>query len=259
MLSLYWRYLSISIRAQMQYRLSFCLYVIGHFFITFADLLVLIVLFSRFDHLAGWKLAEVALLYGMVNMSFSLAEGIARGFDVFPNMVKNGDFDRLLLRPQPTAFQVAASEIQLFRIGRFTQGLFALCGSLYLLQSPVSLEKVLLLVFAIASGTCLFSGLFVIQATIAFWTIDTLELMNALTYGGTEAGSYPLHIYNEWFRRLFTICVPLACTTYFPALVILEKQMSWYLWLSPLVGVLYLALCLLFWQVGVRHYCSTGS
>ena len=258
-LRLYWRYLSISVRAQLQYRLSFCFYVLGHFFITFADLVVVIVLFKRFDNLGGWKLPEVALLYGMVNMSFALAEGIARGFDVFPQMVKSGDFDRLLLRPQPTAFQVAASEIQLFRIGRFTQGLIAVCVSLYILGVSYSLENVLLLLFAIFGGCCLFSALFVIQATIAFWTVDTIEIMNALTYGGTEAGSYPLHIYSDWFRRLFTIFVPLACTTYFPALVVLQKQGSWYLWLSPLVGLLYLALALLIWRVGVRHYCSTGS
>ncbi len=258
-LSLYLRYLSISVRAQMQYRISFILYALGHFFITVADLVVVIILFQRFDNLGGWTLPEVALLYGLVNMSFALSEGIARGFDVFPQMVKSGDFDRLLLRPQPTAFQVAASEIQLFRVGRFTQGLFAAIGAFYFLNLHLTPERLFLLLFAIVGGTCLFSGLFVIQATIAFWTIDTLEIMNALTYGGTEAGEFPLHIYNDWFRRLFTIVVPLACTTYFPALALLGKDSSWYLWLSPAVGMLFLSLCLLFWQIGVRHYCSTGS
>jgi len=30
-------------------------------------------------------------------------------------------------------------------------------------------------------------------------------------------------------------------------------------WLAPVVGLLFFAVCLRVWQVGVRHYRSTGS
>ncbi|MCY3666395.1 MAG: ABC-2 family transporter protein [Gemmatimonadetes bacterium] len=30
-------------------------------------------------------------------------------------------------------------------------------------------------------------------------------------------------------------------------------------WLAPVVGLLFFAVCLRIWQVGVRHYRSTGS
>ena len=122
-------------------------------------------------------------------------------------------------------------------------------------------------VFAVTviGGVAFFSGLFIIQATISFWAIQSLELMNTLTYGGVETASFPLAIYLRWFRRFFTFVVPLACVSYFPALAILGRDDPvvhspvWFRWSAPLVGVMFLAACLRVWRFGVRHYRSTGS
>ncbi len=125
---LYFRYIGISIRGQMQYRASFVMLSAGHFFVTGIEFLGIWAMFDRFGSLRGWSLAEVAMFYGMINVAFACADGFARGFDIFPQMVKSGDFDRLLLRPRSTALQVAAQELQLMRVGRLMQGLQELRG-----------------------------------------------------------------------------------------------------------------------------------
>jgi ABC-2 type transport system permease protein len=58
--------------------------------------------------------------------------------------------------------------------------------------------------------------------------------------------------------------VPMACITYFPALAILGRPdplgtPHWLQSLAPLVGLVFLLVALRVWQVGVRHYRSTGS
>jgi len=116
---IYMRYAGISIRSQMQYRASFVMLAIGHFLGTGVEILGIWALFARFRTLGVWRLPEVALFYGLVNVAFALAESVGRGFDLFPGMVKGGQFDRLLLRPRSTALQVAACELQLMRVGRF--------------------------------------------------------------------------------------------------------------------------------------------
>ena len=261
---LYFRYLGVSIRSQMQYRASFVMSAIGQFLLTGAEFLALWALFDRFGTLEGWSLAEVALLYGMANVAFALADGFSRGFDTFFRQVKSGDFDRLLLRPRSTALQVAASEIQLMRVGRLLQGGAVLLWSLTALDVPWTPDRLGLLLAAVLGGACLFVGLFVIQATAAFWTTEGLELMNTLTYGGVETAQYPIAIYADGFRLFFTFVVPLACLNYFPALAITGHpdplgSPPWLPWVSPLVGVLFLVVCLQIWRVGVRHYTSTGS
>ncbi len=97
-LRLYFRYLGISLRGQMQYRGSFLMLAAGSFAMTGMEFLFIWMLFARFGSLKHWRLAEVALIYGMVHVAFALSEAFARGFDVFDRQVKAGDFDRVLLR-----------------------------------------------------------------------------------------------------------------------------------------------------------------
>ena len=161
-LRLYLRYIGVSIRSQMQYRASFLMLSAAQFLTTGIEFVAIWALFRRFGSLRGWKFAEVGLFYGMINIAFAIAEGAARGFDTFPNMVKSGDFDRLLLRPRSTAFQVAAAELQLCRGGRLVQGLVVLIWAASALHVPWTAGRVALVLFAVAGGTCLFYGLFVL-------------------------------------------------------------------------------------------------
>lgn len=263
-LFLYRRYIGISIRAQMEYRASFIMQSLGQFLITGIEYLAVWALFHRFGSLRGWTLPEVALLYGMVSVSFSIADAAGRGFDMFAATVKAGDFDRILLRPRGTVLQIAGQELTLRRVGRLLQGAFVLAWAMGALGLALSPARLGLLAFAIAGGVCFFYGLFVLQGTAAFWTTESLELFNIFTYGGTTAAQYPMSIYRPWFRWLFTYIVPLASVNYVPAQAILGRatgEGAWALlpWLSPLVGVAFLLVSLQFWRLGVRHYTSTGS
>ena len=263
-LALYLRYLGISIRGQMQYRGSFVMLSFGHLIVTAIEFLGILVLFDRFGSLEGWRLHEVALFYGLVNVAFSFADAAARGFDLFGNMVKSGDFDRLLLRPRSTALQLAGQELTLRRVGRLAQGLVILLWASSGLGLTWTAGKIVLTLAAVLGGACLFFGLVVLQATLAFWTTETLEIMNTVTYGGVETTQYPLAIYRPWFRKFFTFVVPLACVNYFPALGIMGRADPLgypvtFQWLSPLIGILFMFLTLQIWKIGVRHYRSTGS
>jgi ABC-2 type transport system permease protein len=264
---LYGRYLMTSLQGQMQYRASFVLSSIGQFVAVGVEFLGILALFHRFGALNGWTLPEVALLYGIANVAFALAESFGRGFDTFSTMIRSGDFDRLLVRPLPTALQVAGSEFQLMRIGRLAQGLAALGWSVTALHLSWTAADVALLIGAVLGGACVFYGLFVLQATLCFWTVESLEVMNTLTYGGTETAQYPLTIYRPWFRRFFTFVVPLACMNYLPVSALLglhgaaggEGLPDALRWASPLIGALFLALALFAWRFGERRYRSTGS
>ena len=263
-LRLYLRYVGTSLRAQMQYRASFVLYAFSHFLATGVEFLAIWALFDRFGSLEQWSLAEVALFYGMVSVAFALAEAVARGFDLFPGMVRTGEFDRVLLRPRSTVLQLAGRELQLMRIGRFSQGLIVLLWAASALDVAWTLPKVALAIAAMLGGACIFSGIFVLQATMAFWTVETLEIANTVTYGGVEAAQFPLTIYKPWFRRFFTFVIPLATINYFPAHAILGRADALGTpaalhWLSPLVGVGFLLVSLQVWRFGIRHYRSTGS
>lgn len=263
-LRLYFRYLAVSIRSQTEYRLSFLLVAMGQFAATAIEFIGIWALFQRFGTLNGWQLHEAAVLYGLVHVAFALAESIFRGFDQFASLLKSGDFDRLMVRPRSTAFQVMSRELELGRAGRLLQGLVVLLWGLEKLPGGLCFASLVPVGFAILGGIALFGGLFILQATMAFWTIESLEVWNTLTYGGVETAQYPLSIYQPWFRRVFTFLIPLACINYFPVLAILGRDAGSEFtrlghMLSPLAGFVFLAVSLFIWRFGERKYQSTGN
>lgn len=263
-LKLYGRYLGVSARAQLQYRASFCLQVLGQLGITAIEFFSIWVLFHRFHRVGGWTLPEVGIFYGIVGMAWTLADTVGRGFDNFGQVVKAGDFDRILLRPRSTVFQLLAQDTQLRRIGRMLQAGAVLAWAWAELGLGAGPERLLLLGGAVLGGAALFLGILIVQATIAFWTVESLEIMNVLTYGGVTTAQYPLSIYPGWLRMFFTCVVPLGCVTYFPVTIALGKGAAlglpaWAGWAGPFAGAAFLGVALLIWRGGVRRYTSTGS
>ena len=73
-LRLWARYVALSMRSQLQYRASTIMLVLGNLLVTGVEFLAIWALFARFGRIRGFDLAEVALLYGMTNVGFALAE-----------------------------------------------------------------------------------------------------------------------------------------------------------------------------------------
>jgi ABC-2 type transport system permease protein len=265
MLSLYFRLIGARIRAQMQYKVSFWIELLGFALVTGIEFITIAILLTRFKAIGGWTLDEVALLYGMTAVALSLAEMIARGFDApFETMMTRGTFDGVLIRPLGAFFQILASEFQLRRLGRTLQGgalLIYACARLPIAWTPATM---VVLPLAILSGALIYGGLIVAGATICFWTIRTPEVLNAFLFGGEELTSYPLSIYNRWLRSVFLFLVPLGLANYPAALLLLGRadpngMRGWLAWLSPLAAVLFFGAALAFWRLGVSKYTSTGS
>lgn len=263
-LSLYGRLVAAQVRSQLQYRASFALQVLGQFLANLVGFVALLLLFHRFDNLAGWSRAEVAFLYGLGGLAFGLSDMLAGGFDRLSIAIQTGTFDRVLTRPVGVFAQVLASDFQLRRLGRMAQGALVLGLSIAWLEVAWTPTKVLVLLSAIVSGVAIFGAIWVIGAALTFWTVQTSEVTNVFTYGGEELVSYPMSVYGEGTRRFFTFVVPLAFVTYLPALYILDRPDPLGLPLalqfcSPLVAAVFFLVARGAWSLGVRHYQSTGS
>ena len=264
-LRLYFRYIAASLRGQMLYPGAFVLGFLSNTAITGVGFISIWALFARFHHIRGWHLGEVALFYGVVNVAFAIADVLTRGFDVFgPQFVKTGNFDRVLLRPRPASLQLMGYEFRLAAFGRALQGAIVFAIAIWLLDRSWSAGDVLLVAWAMLGAVSLFFGILVLQATLAFWTVESLEIANTLTYGGAEAAQYPLDIYAAWFRSFLIYVVPIGCVTYFPIAALLGRVDATGVPLAiaeaaPAAGLVFLAMSFAVWRIGIRHYTSTGS
>jgi ABC-2 type transport system permease protein len=260
-----WRRLvGAQIRSQLQYRVSFALDVTGAFLISFVDFLAVLVIFHNVPRLGAWTVAQVAFLYALSSISFALTDLAIGHLDQFPQKIRDGNFDILLVRPRGSLYQVIASDFQLRRLGKAVQGLLVFVYALSALHVDWDPGRIVMLVVMIPAGVVIFSSVWVIGACLSFWTTDGGEFTNAFTYGGTFLAQYPIDIYGAWLRRFLCYIVPLGFVCYFPALYILDKRDPLGLprflqFSSPFVAAVAAVVAGAIWRGAVRHYRSAGG
>jgi ABC-2 type transport system permease protein len=263
-LGIYRRLVGARIRGQLQYRLSFALNVLGAALISFLDFAAILILFEQVDALGEWTVAEVALLYGVATVSFAVTDLVIGHIDLLPRMIREGEFDLVLVRPLGSLFQVVASDFSLRRLGKATQGLAVLLVALVYVDVDWTAGRAAMVLVALVAGCVIYAGVWIAFATVAFWLVDSIEVANAFTYGGQTLAQYPINIFGAWFRRLVVFVVPVAFVAYFPALYMLDKEDRLGLpgvlrFASPLVAAAVAVAGGLVWREAVGHYRSTGS
>lgn len=260
-MKLYFKYILLLLKSQLQYRASFVMAVLTQFLTPFTALAGIYLLFERFGSIDGWGAYEVFLCFAVIGAGFALSTCFARGFDSFPGLVKNAGFDRVLVRPRGTVLQVLGSGFDIKRIGHLVQAGVVLAVAIPGVQVSWGPVKILTLINMILGGTCIFSGVYMLQATLSFWTVEGIEVANILTHGVREYASYPLSVFPKWITRFFTFVIPFGCVNYLPLQFLLGRIQGnpWGYMFLPLIGVLFILPCLLIWRFGVRHYRSTGS
>ncbi len=119
--------IKLILKSNLVYRVNFIVGLFNQLLIILFEFLGLLSLFNRFGSLHNWKLTEVFLLYGIINFSFSFSEVFFRGFESnIQSIIREGKYDRYLLRPYSTLLQISAYNFQPVRTGRLLLALFVL-------------------------------------------------------------------------------------------------------------------------------------
>lgn len=258
-IKLYAKYASVCTQSVMQYKLSFLLMILWRFILAFNELIAIKFLFSGFTELKGYTYGDVLLCFSVIQMSFTFAELFGNGFKVFSGMVRRGEFDRMMLRPCSLILQVIGTRFEIGRTGPLLTAFITLILGIRHSQVTWNLMTVWTLTSMVIGGTFLFIGLFILEASLCFFSIEDTSLVNVLTYGAKTHGKYPIDVYGKGILRFCTYVIPYTLVQYYPLQFLLGRTRSWQLALCPLGIVVFVFLCYLVWRFGVKHYKSCGS
>jgi ABC-2 type transport system permease protein len=252
------------LRAQRSYRSSFALDLASSLLVGLIELAEVWVVFRAVDTLGGLDLAGVLLVFGLADVTFSLADLVFGHCDNLPTYLRAGTLEVFYLRPQPLLLQLITSDISLRRLARAAVGLVALVAGLWINDVAWSPTAVALLALALVSGLATFAAMFVWAGGAQFYLVDGAEATNAFVYGGRYAASQPAAVWGRPLKLVFGFFFPMAFTAYLPALTLLgrpgpEWMPAWLGWCAPLAAVWAWALALLTWRAGVRHYQGGGG
>ena len=261
---LYFRSMGMLLKSQLQYPVSFLLQTLAQLVMEGGEMLALILIIDRFDRVHIWEAGDLFFFFGMMSVTFYLTECFGRGVTgAFPSMVRSGQLDTLLLRPRGVLTQVLCSALDPRRIACIAVGTGALVIGSNLSRVVWTLPKALLLAEAFFFGFLLILGLFMIEAIFCIHSVKSVELVNAVTYGGRSACQYPVTIYPRPLRILFTALAPFALVLQMPAAYILGKPLfpwpAWTAFVCPLSGAAVFGVIYVCFQRAMRFYRSTGS
>ena len=257
-MKLYFRFFAIHIKSELAYPGSFLLNCLGRVLYFASILLGCLLVTDRFGAVGGHSLDEILLCFGVILSAYSLAECFARGFDRFSAIVREGQFDRLLARPRGLVFQVICQDLRLSALGNVLLGLGMLAWAILRGNIAWTLGKALTLAAMVLCGALLFFAVFLIYATLCFFTLEGLEILNIFTDGVKEHGRYPFDVYGKGVLWFLTVLLPFALVQYWPLEYLMGRGPGWY-GLLPLVSLWFLLPCYALWRFGVRKYKSAGS
>jgi len=219
-----------------------------------------LVLFTKIPKLQDWSFYEILFLYGFALIPLGFFNVVSWNLYQFGDLyVIQGRFDRILLRPVHTLFQVLFEKFRLESLQEVVTGAFVVGVAAARLHLAWPVSNYFWFVLMVASGALIYLAVFLILTAVSFWFEDRVGIVppvfNMLTFG-----RYPLTIYNVFIQFMLSWIIPFGFASFYPTTHFLGRtSFATYFYLVPVVATGFFAMALIVWERGVRNYSSTGS
>jgi ABC-2 type transport system permease protein len=258
-MKLYKKAMILHFKSMLEYKASFIIAFISQIFIFFSYYFVILALFNKFDNIKGFSLYEVLLCFSIIQFGYTVCECFARGIDQFDDLIIQGDFDRLLLRPKNIILQILCSQIEFIKMSRLLQSIIIFVIAIVSLNINWNIFKLITLILMILSSITIFLSIFLLSASYCFITVQGLEFRNLLADGGKHLAQYPIGVFKKGFVYFFTFIIPYGLVNYYPLLYFIGKSDNILYMLCPVLVIIYLIITIKIFKFGIKKYSSVGS
>lgn len=247
-------------KVRLAYKADFFISVASTMVATVFGLALVFLLFRRAPTIAGWTFDEILFLYGFGLIPLALFNLISVNLYYFGQLyIVEGKFDRVLLRPVHSLFQVMSEQFRLEALSDAAAGVVLVAYSASKIGIAFGPGEWLIGAGAILCGLAIYLGVFLILTCVSFWAEDRVGIIPPV-YNMLTFGRYPLDIYNPLIRFLLSWIIPFGFAAFYPSAKLLGHSEYDRVFLAlPLVAAVSLTLAILLWNRGVRNYSSTGS
>lgn len=257
-ISLYLSFLKASLKEMLIYRLDCIVGMISQIVTQLVEIIFIWIVFQNTDNLAGWNFMQILLLYGVTLISIGISDFCFDAlYDIGPKYIRNGEFDKILLRPVHPLISIIGSSKEFTALGYFGLGLFLTITMLIKLAIPITIILVIKIIFFSIVGAAIIGAINTIFSIASFWTYRSNEVIWSF-YRVYTFAQYPLDIYNKFIKLLITAILPFAFVAYYPSMNYLgmNKEM---IYIAPIIMIILWLLAIKVWNLALNKYRSTGT
>ncbi len=262
-LTRYIRLLGVQLRASlatsMQYRVDFVIEGLMSIWWLGWNLVPLLILYDQRDDVAGWNFPSALLVIAWFTVLRGLMEGaINPSLIGVVEKIRTGEFDYLLLKPADAQFLVSTTRFEPWNLVDIAGGIALAVAAFVMLGSAPAPGDVLLgLILLVAAAMVLYS-LWILIVSASFWVVrlDNLAYLFSAVF---DAARWPIQVFRGVWRILFTLIIPLALMTTYPAMAMLGR-LDARTALAALGGALvFAAISRFLWRAAIKSYTSASS
>jgi len=248
----------IRIARSMQYRFDFFAGLIVSLTLSCIGPMIQYLIFTRTNGYPSWNINQIILFQGMLLFWLGLKDmlfGEVR--NLTENLVRKGEFDRLLLKPYPSIGILLSSGFYYYGIGSVLAGLGVIIYSVNKLNLHLNLYQIGLFIAFIICGITLYMAVTVIYCTIVIMVVN-MGRIGEITDKILRFSEFPVEIFAPVTRLFFITVIPFAVWVYFPVQALLNR-----LDLKAAIGALFCFLVFLaslkVWNIFLKKYTSAGG
>jgi ABC-2 type transport system permease protein len=257
--SIFFQYASQYLKTRLTYRMDTVVEIISDLLFQAVNLIFILVVFGHTNLLSGWGRDEMIFIYGFFLVPYAIFSAFFNIWDFNETYIVKGELDRILTRPIHSLFQIILERMELETLFGVVTGLAVMYYAGSNLGLTISAFDPLVFVLFVAGGALVYASIFIMLATISFWSDSRTGIM-PMMYNIGNYGRYPVDIYNKVIRFVLTWVLPFAFVGVYPSAYFLGKE-EWYsfAFLTPVMGVVFFLVAIYLWNVGVTKYRGAGN
>ncbi len=252
-------------KSWFQYKVDAILRSLAVFFREATGIIVIYFTLLKFDTLNGWDIHELLFLFSLLFLTYGILIIFFTGLRDFGRTVRDGGFDRFILRPRGLLFQLIFSNADWFAaIGHGGLGIVLFVISAGNVGIIWSVGTIVYYIAAVIGGVLIQGAIFLFLASLNIYLLETNSLKELFYWNMRKFAGYPISIFHKAIQFCMIYVVPFAFVNYFPAQYLLRKDdmagYPWiYMYLTPVVGVVLYLAAYGFWRYSIRFYKSSGN
>jgi len=251
--------LRISVAQAMAYRADFFIEGMMSAAWLFVALLPYFVLYSGRATVAGWDAPSALVVMSYFMGIRAVLEGIVSPSIVdLVERIRSGAFDYTLLKPVDAQAIVSASRYEPWKVFDLL-GAIGLCVyALHLRGEVPSPGEIALGMALFVVGVLAMYSLWIICAAASFWVVrlDNLPYLLGAIF---DTGRWPVQVFGGVWRVVFTVVIPVAVMTTYPAMALLGRLSAATALFSVGVAIAMLVGSRMVWRAAIRNYTSASS
>ncbi|WP_026690846.1 ABC transporter permease [Alteribacter aurantiacus] len=257
--SIFFQYASQYMKTRLQYRSDLVVELFSDFLFQAVNLIFILVVFGHTTLLSGWSQEEIIFIYGFFLVPYAIFSSFFNIWDFNDRYIVKGEMDRVLTRPIHSLFQIIIERMELESMFGVITGIAIMFYAGSQLGLTISWYDPFMFLLMVAGGSLIYAGIFIILASISFWSDSRTDIM-PMMYNIGNYGRYPVDIYNQVIRYVLTWILPFAFVGVYPAAFFLGRD-EWYMYafLTPVMGLIFISISVFAWNEGVKRYRGAGN